>query len=150
LGVSLVSINIDQRASVSVNRKVFSMSFLKKLFGKENAKEDLFVPTVTQSVPGLEPIIVQAVENLFPNKSDQKVILEGLQEKIKNANTLIVLALLSMTKADDLNLSREYVLGTLSKPVIGSNTNYFIMRDCDFKDMKGAEKWVKSITKPNS
>ena len=122
------------------------MSFFKKLFGKEEP----FVPTVTQSVSGLDPIIVQAVENLFPNRDHQKVFLDGLQERIQNANTLIVLALLSMTKADDIIASKEYVLGTLSKPVIGTNTHYFIMRDCDFRDMKGAKKWVKSITNSKS
>lgn len=119
------------------------MFLFKKLFGKAEP----FIPTATQSVPGLELIIVQAVENLFPNRDDQKIIFEGLQGSIQNANTLIVLALLSMTKADDIIASKEYVLGTLSKPVIGTNTHYFIMRDCDFRDMSGAEKWVKSITK---
>lgn len=122
------------------------MSFFKKLF----SKEEHFVPVVTQSVSGLDPLIVQAVENLFPNVDHQKAILEGLRERIQNANTLIVLALLSMTKADDTIASKEYVLGTLSKPVIGTNTHYFIMRDCDFHDMKGAEKWVRSITKPQA
>ena len=123
------------------------MSFLSKLLGKDKSKEEPFIPTPTQQIPGLDPIIVQAVENLFPSKKVQKEFFDGLQEYSQNADTLIVLALLSMTKADNVKASKEYVLGTLSKPVIGTNTNYFIMRDCDFRDMKGAEKWVKSITK---
>lgn len=123
------------------------MSMLQKLFGKGKPKEEAFIPTPTQHIPGLDPLIVQAVENLFPDKNVQEAFFEGLQKYLQNANTLIVLALLSMTKADDVIASKKYVLGTLSTPVLGTTTRYFIMRDCDFHDMKGAETWVRSITK---
>jgi hypothetical protein len=124
------------------------MSFFKSLFAKVKPKEDPSIPAPTQNVPGLDPMIVLAIENLFPNEEVQKEFFDGIQRYIQNANTLIVLALLSMTKADDVYASKEYVLGTLSKPVIGTNTHYFIMRDCDFRDMTGATKWVKSIIRP--
>ena len=123
------------------------MSIFQKLFGKKKPHEVPFIPTPTQYIPGLDPIIVQAVENLFPDKSVQEAFFEGLQKYVQNANTLIILALLSMTKADDVVASKKYVLGTLSTHVLGTNTHYFIMRDCDFHDLKGAEKWVRSITK---
>lgn len=44
------------------------MGFLKSLFGKKEELEgEPFLPTPTQAVPGLEPIIVQAIENLYPD-----------------------------------------------------------------------------------
>jgi hypothetical protein len=126
------------------------MGFFKKLFGKERPKEEPFVPTPTQHIPGVEPIIVQAIENLFPNTKDQKDFFEGLQKKSQNADTVLILALLSMTKVADVEASKKFVLGTISQPVIDPNIYYFVSHDCIFHNMKGAEKWVKSITKPQA
>ena len=44
------------------------MDFFKKLFGKD----EKFVPTPNQQVTGIPPIVVQAIENLFPNIDSQK------------------------------------------------------------------------------
>lgn len=54
------------------NEKENIMSFFKNLFGKGESEGEAFVPTPTQSIPGVEPIVVQAIENLFPNTEDQK------------------------------------------------------------------------------
>ena len=50
------------------------MSFFKKLFGKEEP----FVPTPTQEVPGLDPLVVQVAETLFPNPEGQRVVFRDL------------------------------------------------------------------------
>lgn len=50
------------------------MSFFKNLFGKGEA----FVPTPTREVPGLEPLVVQVAEILFPNSEDQRVVFGDL------------------------------------------------------------------------
>ena len=47
------------------------MGFFNNLFGKRKEGEP-FIPTPTQNIPGLEPIIVQAIENLYPDIEDQK------------------------------------------------------------------------------
>ena len=51
------------------------MSFFKNLFSKGEPKGDPFIATPTQSIPGLEPIVVQAIENLYPDEEDQKLCL---------------------------------------------------------------------------
>ena len=50
------------------------MSFFKNLFGKDEP----FVPTPTQEVPGLDPLVVQVAETLFPNPEDQRVVFRDL------------------------------------------------------------------------
>lgn len=46
--------------------------FFQNLFGKSEP----FVPAPTQVVPGLDPIVVQAVENVFTNREDQKEVFD--------------------------------------------------------------------------
>lgn len=50
------------------------MGFFKKIFGKDEP----FVPTPTQEVPGLDPLVVQVVETLFPDPEDQRVVFRDL------------------------------------------------------------------------
>ena len=53
------------------------MGFLKSLFGnKEEPDGETFIPTPTQDVPGLEPIIVQAIDNSYPDEEQQKKVFE--------------------------------------------------------------------------
>lgn len=41
---------------------------LKKSIGnKDEPDGEFFIPTPTHDIPGLEPIIVQAIENLYPD-----------------------------------------------------------------------------------
>ena len=107
------------------------MSFLKKLF----SKEEPFVPTPTQSVSGLEPIVVQAVENLYPNTEDQKQAFTYLLKYSKKCDTLMLLALLSYSKKAK---RFEY-----PAPI----HDFHFLVDFSFRNKKAAEKWVKSITK---
>ena len=123
------------------------MGFFKNLF----SKDETFVPAPTQNIPGLEPIVVQAVENLFPNIEDQKELFNGLLEHSKNASSLMMLALLSISGSEiDVESAKKYVIQNTSSPIDGTNTEYFISRDSGFFKMKDAEKWVKSITKPQA
>ncbi len=48
------------------------MSFFKNLFGKSEP----FVPTPAQIVTGLDPIVVQVIENLYPKAEEQKLIFD--------------------------------------------------------------------------
>jgi hypothetical protein len=114
------------------------MNFFKNLF----EKNDSYVPSPIQQISGVEPIIVQAVENLFPNAEDQREIFKDLTENRKDVSTLIVLSLLSMSST--VKMWRDYNM--LPGP-IPDNTQYFIARDSGFSTMADAEKWVKSITR---
>ena len=115
------------------------MSFFKTLF----SKEEPFVPTPTQQIPGLEPIVVQAIENLYSNIEDRKQAFEySLKYKEgKKGDILTLLALLSYSggkieKLVDLNsplLRDMHFMVDEIKPI--------------FSNMKTAENWVKSTTK---
>jgi hypothetical protein len=52
------------------------MGFLKNLFGKRES----FVPTPTQEIHGIQPIIVLAVENLFPDRQDQNYVFDYIRK----------------------------------------------------------------------
>jgi len=118
------------------------MNFFKNLF----SKSEPFVPTPTQAVPGLEPIVVQAIENLFPNIEDQKQAFE-YSLKYKKANKddtpLALLALLLGNNGKIENLV------DLNSPDLHIRVKY-ILYDYGWSNMKSAEKWVKSITKPQT
>ena len=113
------------------------MSFFKNLFSRGES----FVPTPTQEVPGIPPIVVQAIENLFLNIDDQKTafkcILE-LKERGKNDPKLL-LAVLSYSKG---NVERLQAEALPAHP-------HFWWDEIDpiFPKMRNAEEWVKSITK---
>ena len=114
------------------------MGFFKNLFGKE---EEPFIPTPTQHVSGLEPIVVQAVEALFSNSEDQKYVFKDLLEKseIYSQNTLVLLFLLRMGEGKIEEHRR--IMGIASNPADAMN----IIRDTGFFKMKDAEKWVRKI-----
>ena len=111
------------------------MVFLKKIFGK-NATASI------KNIPGIEPIVVQAVENLFPNDSVQKEVFKSILE-FKKARTNIsttqtILALLKYSNGD-LELFRKSAWQ--SHP-------HFWMDEIShiFRTMEDAEKWVKSLS----
>ena len=107
------------------------MGFFKKLFGYEE-----FIPTPRQTVPGLEPIVVQAVENLFPNPEEQKQIFEYFLKRNEDKDTFNQLARLRISK------------GKLDRVTsISSRALYEGMVDYNFSNMRKAEKWVKSLSK---
>jgi len=124
--------------------KEISMGFFKNLFGKKEEGEP-FVPTPTQSIPGLKPIIVQAIENLYPDVEDQKKAFAYALEWSKwvgrdtNFNTLILLAMLADTNGK---------IGRLYNPSRWSDGHFIGELAGNFPKMKDAEEWVKSITKP--
>jgi hypothetical protein len=126
------------------------MSFFKKLFSKGEPAENTepFIPTPSQQVPGLEPIVVQVIETLYPNVEDHKKVFEYSLKfyQVSDFNKKgLMLALLSVLcysngKIEDLI--------DLDSPHLSVLT-YRILVDtsCNFSDIKAAEKWVKSITK---
>jgi len=112
------------------------MSFFKNLFSKGEA----FVPTPMQNIPGVEPILVQAIENLWRDGEDQKkafkYVLEYKESKYgKRDSTIQLLALLAM-----------------SNGIINELPDWTKVPGRDLADtfltMKQAQTWVKSITKP--
>jgi len=113
------------------------MSFFKNLFNKGES----FVPTPIQSIPGLEPIVVQAIENLFPNTEDQKkAISYALEYKGSKYNTTLkLLAMLADSKGK---------VESLYDPKLWSDGRFNGELADTFSKMKAAEAWVKSITKP--
>ncbi len=108
------------------------MGFFKKLFNKEES----FVPTPTQDVPGLDPLVVQAIENLFPDTEIQKQALDFSLKFLdtKKGNTVSLLAMLKMGVLD------------IDNPLL-DNGRFWMDAMHDIPDMKSAKKWVKSITK---
>jgi len=108
------------------------MSFFKNLFSKEAQ----FVPTPTQDVPGLDPLVVHAIENLFPDSEIQKQAfdfsLKFLQRK--EGNTVSLLAMLKMGIIE------------IDNPLL-ENGRFWMDAMHDIPNMKSAKKWVESITK---
>lgn len=146
--VSFHQVHIDPQTTIFESKpKEKPMNFFKNLF----IKRESFVPTPTQTVPGLEPIVVQAIENLYPNIEDQRQVFEySLKyEKRKKGNTRILLALLSYTKGHD-NKGHIELLVDLDAGLLSSY--HFMMDEIEpiFSNMKAAEKWVESITKPQT
>lgn len=119
------------------------MGFFKNLF----SKGEPFIPTPTQEVPGIEPIIVQAIENLFPNPDDQQYTFRYILavKEIPGRpyrDPKLLLSLLAYSKG-------------ITKDLIDPNSQ--LIRDPHFMgeeiysifpSMKAAEEWVRSITKP--
>ncbi|MBI5301179.1 MAG: hypothetical protein HY868_03510 [Chloroflexi bacterium] len=121
------------------------MDFFKNLFSKKDEpKGERFIPTPTQEVSGVPPIVVQAIENLFPNIDDQKSAFKCILELKESGrafhDTKLFLALLSYSHGEIENLR-----------VAVSNMRHahFWWDEIDpiFPKMRNAEEWVKSITK---
>lgn len=108
------------------------MGFFKKLF----SKGEPFVATPTQTVPGLDPIVVQAVEILYPKPEDQKQVFEYFLNESDDRVTFNQLARLCMS---DRNIKR---LKTIHPREL-----YEFFVESKFSNMRKAEEWVKSITK---
>jgi hypothetical protein len=116
----------------------FLISFFKNLFSKGES----FIPTPTQSIPGLEPIVVQAIENLYPDIEDQKQAFKyslEYKEKLKREDTLGLLAMLAYSKGK---------MEQLPNPKLWLDGHFRVEEISPiFSKMKDAEEWVKSITK---
>ena len=110
------------------------MNFSKKLFSKNRSSP-------IKTIPGIEPIVVQAVENLFPDANDQNKIFEYILELKKDrkgvANLKTLLALLKYSKGD-VELFRKSAWQ--SHP-------HFWMDEIShiFRTIEDAENWVKSL-----
>ncbi len=111
------------------------MNFFKKLSSNNTA-------TPIKNIPGIEPIVVQAVESLFLDVNTQKstfeCILEFKQDRKGVADLKTLLALLKYSKGD-LELFRKSAWQ--SHP-------HFWMDEIShiFLTMEDAEKWVKSLS----
>jgi len=117
------------------------MDFFKKLFGKNTAPPIENIPAI-KNIPGIEPIVVQAVESLIPDADTQKKTFECILEFKKDrkgvADLITILALLKYSKGD-LALFRNSAWQ--SHP-------HFWMDEISpiFRTMEAAEKWVKSLS----
>jgi hypothetical protein len=94
-------------------------------------------------IPGIEPIVVQAVESLFPDVNTQKrayeYILQIKKERQGIADLKTLLALLKYSKGD-VELFRKSAWQ--SHP-------HFWMDEIShiFRTLEDAEEWAKSISK---
>jgi hypothetical protein len=95
----------------------------------------------TQNVPGIEPIVVQAIEHVFPSIQDQKRAFDYILE-YEGPGTRSLLALLYYSKGD-IEIFRDR--SAQSHP-------HFWMDEIShiFPTMKDAEEWVKSLSKSQS
>lgn len=122
------------------------MSFFQNLFGKREP----FVPTPKQAVPGLDPIVVQAIENLYPNIEDQKLILDyslRFKEKFKDhpihgKDNISLLAFLKMSEG-----RTEQFIDLMNLPYLDNYQIWHDMIQPVLPNQRAAEQWVKSITK---
>ena len=113
------------------------MSFFKNLFGDRSSKEEPFVPTPTQTIPGLEPIVVHAVERLYPSVEEQKHAFTFLLKHTKENDVLDQLSLVRMGIENLEKIMKENPSLTI---------RYAIYSENGFTNMKTATKWVQSIT----
>ena len=114
------------------------MSFFKNLFAKSKDTTS----ASREEEPELEPIVLQAIENLFPSKADQKQAIgySTRYKKYQKADTLKLL--LSLLQYSNGNL--EKLLATEKNAI----RNYQFMLDeiaPRFPYLKAAEDWVKSL-----
>ena len=122
------------------------MSFFKNLFGRSEP----FVPTPTQAVPGLDPIVIQAIENLYPEPEDQKIVFEyslRFSERFKShpVHSKDNISLLAFLKMSEWR-TKEFI-DLMNLPYLD---NYQIWNDMIqpvLPNRKAAEQWVRSITK---
>jgi hypothetical protein len=66
------------------------MDFFKRLLGKKEADYS-FIPTPSQQINGIKPIIIYAVETLFSNIDHRREIFESLLKNGKRHNTRNIL-----------------------------------------------------------
>ena len=113
------------------------MRFLKNFFSGRDSKDESFVPTPTQVIPGLQPIVVHAVEHMYPSKREQKHAFAFL---LKHTQENEVLDQLSLVRMGIENL--EKIMNENPSLTI----RYAIYSENGFTNLKTATKWVKSIT----
>ena len=117
------------------------MDFFRKLF----SKGELFIPTPTQEVSGIPPIVVQAIENLFPNIDHQTIAFMYVRELKESGRAFrdakLFLALLAYSDGEIQKLRLAVSNMRCSA--------HFRWEEIDpiFPKMRNAEEWVKSITK---
>ena len=144
--VSLHQIHIDpQTTKFESKQKEKPMNFFKNLFSKTE-KSEPFVPTPTQTIPGLEPIVVYVIEILFPNIDDQKKVFDysiKFKER-KIGDDVMLLAVLALSKGKIESLT------DLDAPYINNSKFWLDITVPDFSSMKSAQKWVKSLTRPQN
>ena len=110
------------------------MSFLKNLFGKEEP----FVPVPTQEIPGLEPLVVQVAETIFPNPEDQQVVFRDLlAAKADSMHDLVTIRLNILFYSDGK-------IDEFSRMVIKIKDLDPIRDIWSFKDVK---KWAVNVIK---
>lgn len=116
------------------------MSVFKNLFRKGES----FVSTPTQEIPGIQPIVVQAIENLFPNLDDQKYVFNYVLKLGERWRTYHepkwLLALLYYSKGKIENLI------DLNSPLLTDGRFMVDEFEPIFTTMKDAEEWVKLLT----
>ena len=116
------------------------MSFFKNV----SSKGEPFVPTPTQEIPGIQPIVVQAIENLFPGIDDQKYTFEYVLKLGERWRTYKqpkwLLALLYYSKGKIENFI------DLNSPLLTDGRFMVDEFEPIFANMKDAEEWVQLIT----
>lgn len=112
------------------------MGFIRKLF----SREEPFIPTPSQSIPRLEPMVVQAIEILYPDPDFQKQAIDFSLRflEAEKGGTLNLLAALSMGIID------------IDAPELNNGKFWLDVMYPDFANMKAATKWLKSIIRPQS
>jgi hypothetical protein len=115
------------------------MSFIKNLFGKN----ETFVPTPTQVIPGLDPIVVQVIEILFPSSADQKYVFQYAIRYKEKFNDKSFLSLIGVLASCDGN---PKFLQDLESDVFKNGTFWAdISIDYpQFNSVKSLQKWIKS------
>ena len=110
------------------------MGIIKKLF----SRAEPFIPTPSQSIPGLDPMVVQAIEILYPDPDFQKQAIDFSLKFLKNKQDgiLNLLAALSMGIID------------IDAPELNNGKFWLDVMYPDFANMKSAKQWLKSIAKP--
>ena len=113
------------------------MSIIKNLFGGRSSKREPFVPAPTQVVSGLDPIVVHAVEHLYPGIKEQNHAFAFLLEHTKENEVLDQLSLVRMGIKNLEKIMKENPSLTI---------RYAIYSENGFTNLKAATRWVKSIT----
>ena len=113
------------------------MRILKKFFENGASMDESFVPRPTQTVPGLEPIVVHAVEHLCPSRKEQEHAIAFLLKHTKENEVLDQLSLVRMGIKNIEKIMKENPSLTI---------RYAIYSENGFTTLKAATKWVRSIT----
>lgn len=122
------------------------MDIFRNLF----RKSEPFVPATTQSVPGLDPIVIQAIENLYSTPEDQKLVFDyarSFKEKFKDhpihgRDNISLLAFLKLSDG-----KREKFIELMNLPYLDHYQIWNDMIQPVLPNQRAAEEWVRSITR---